>query len=183
MDKEYELLMKEFKKECEEIALDCENEGYPAHGSNYELRVSQLRESDYYAPLFRQSQKGVKAMTVKELMELLIKCDENALVFVGCEGYTNLESGETDIMTNERGDVLIVDSCYYDGEYVERQVKTMKTIKLINRKTKKIVYQKDLDKIASINTTYKNIVIEYHNGLKEMYYKSFINMVIEQKGR
>ena len=55
----------------------------------------------------------------------------------------------------------------------------MKTIKLINRKTKKIVYQKDLDKIASINTTYKNIVIEYHNGLKEMYYKSFINMVIE----
>ena len=58
----------------------------------------------------------------------------------------------------------------------------MKTIKLINRKTKKIVYQKDLDKIASINTTYKNIVIEYHNGLKEMYYKSFINMVIEQKG-
>lgn len=59
-------------------------------------------------------------MTVKELMELLAKCDENALVFVGCEGYTNLEDGETDIMTNERGDILIVDSCYYDGEYVER---------------------------------------------------------------
>lgn len=58
-------------------------------------------------------------MTVKELKELLNKCDD-ALVFVGCEGYTNLESGETDIMTNERGDILIVDSCYYDGEYVER---------------------------------------------------------------
>jgi len=47
-------LQKEFDEECEEIALECEEEGYPAHGSNYDLRVEQLMESDYYEPLFRQ---------------------------------------------------------------------------------------------------------------------------------
>lgn len=31
-------LNKLYNKECEEIALGCEEEGYPAHGTNYELR-------------------------------------------------------------------------------------------------------------------------------------------------
>lgn len=32
--------------ECEEIAEECELEGYPANGSNYELRCSEARK--YY---------------------------------------------------------------------------------------------------------------------------------------
>lgn len=37
-------LEKAFKAECEEIALECEEEGYPSHGSNYDLRCSSLWE-------------------------------------------------------------------------------------------------------------------------------------------
>lgn len=36
--------------ECEEIAEQCEAEGYPAHGSNYDLRVEALEE--FYPELF-----------------------------------------------------------------------------------------------------------------------------------
>lgn len=36
----------DFEKECEEIAFQCELEGYPAHGSNYELRCEDARK--YY---------------------------------------------------------------------------------------------------------------------------------------
>lgn len=50
LDKLYD----EFKLECEEIAEGCVDEGYPAHGSNYDLRVENLMRSDYYAPLFIQ---------------------------------------------------------------------------------------------------------------------------------
>ena len=42
MGKTKEEILKEFDDECEEIAQLCEEEGYPAHGSNYELRVSDL---------------------------------------------------------------------------------------------------------------------------------------------
>ena len=45
-----ERLMKEFQEACEEIARECEAEGYPAYGSNYELRVEALKES--YPELF-----------------------------------------------------------------------------------------------------------------------------------
>lgn len=47
-----EKLREEFAAECEEIAAQCEAEGYPSMGSNYELRVERLREDPYYAPLF-----------------------------------------------------------------------------------------------------------------------------------
>lgn len=30
---------------CEEIAAECESEGYPSHGSNYELRTDELKKS------------------------------------------------------------------------------------------------------------------------------------------
>ena len=33
-----------FKDDCEDIAEQCEQEGYPRHGSNYELRVEGLLE-------------------------------------------------------------------------------------------------------------------------------------------
>lgn len=42
-------LFSDYKKECENIAINCEAEGYPAYGSNYDLRCSQLWE-DYYKP-------------------------------------------------------------------------------------------------------------------------------------
>lgn len=31
-----------FKEDCEDIAEQCEKEGYPSHGSNYDLRVDNL---------------------------------------------------------------------------------------------------------------------------------------------
>lgn len=40
----------EYKAECEAIAEQCEAEGYPAMGSNYELRCSQLEP--YYPEIF-----------------------------------------------------------------------------------------------------------------------------------
>lgn len=35
-------LYKEYEKGCEQIAADCEKEGYPGYGSNYDLRAGQL---------------------------------------------------------------------------------------------------------------------------------------------
>lgn len=54
MTKELARLEMEFKADCEDIAILCEEEGYPSCGANYELRVEQLRELEYYAPLFRE---------------------------------------------------------------------------------------------------------------------------------
>ena len=39
-------LEKQYREECQEIAEQCEAEGYPANGSNYELRCSEVRK--YY---------------------------------------------------------------------------------------------------------------------------------------
>ena len=36
----------QYRDECEEIAEQCEAEGYPANGSNYELRCDDARK--YY---------------------------------------------------------------------------------------------------------------------------------------
>ena len=42
-----EELMEDFKEACVEIAQECAEEGYPSHGSTYELRCSALWY-DYY---------------------------------------------------------------------------------------------------------------------------------------
>jgi hypothetical protein len=39
-------LEEEYTDECERIAEECESEGYPSHGSNYNLRCEQVRK--YY---------------------------------------------------------------------------------------------------------------------------------------
>lgn len=39
-------LEQQYRNECEEIAEQCEAEGYPVNGSNYELRCSEARK--YY---------------------------------------------------------------------------------------------------------------------------------------
>lgn len=36
-------LEKQYREECKEIAEQCEAEGYPANGSNYELRCENAR--------------------------------------------------------------------------------------------------------------------------------------------
>lgn len=36
----------EYEEECQEIACQCAEEGYPSHGSNYELRCENARQ--YY---------------------------------------------------------------------------------------------------------------------------------------
>lgn len=46
----YEHLYDEYTARCEAIADQCEAEGYPAHGSNYDLRVEQLQAE--YPELF-----------------------------------------------------------------------------------------------------------------------------------
>lgn len=38
-------LEKEFAEECEKIADECTAEGYPSHGTNYDLRCANIRES------------------------------------------------------------------------------------------------------------------------------------------
>ena len=37
-------LEQSFLEECEEIAFQCEEEGYPSHGDNYELRCAEARK-------------------------------------------------------------------------------------------------------------------------------------------
>ena len=37
-------LRAEYAQECEKIADQCIEEGYPSHGSNYELRCENIRE-------------------------------------------------------------------------------------------------------------------------------------------
>lgn len=37
-DRKVDELYNQFLAECEEIADQCEEEGYPSHGSNYDLR-------------------------------------------------------------------------------------------------------------------------------------------------
>lgn len=39
-------LEKQYRDECQEIAEQCETEGYPSNGSNYELRCENARK--YY---------------------------------------------------------------------------------------------------------------------------------------
>ncbi len=39
-------LESEYEEECEEIAIQCADEGYPSHGANYELRCENARR--YY---------------------------------------------------------------------------------------------------------------------------------------
>lgn len=38
-------IINEYYAECREIAAECEAEGYPAHGENYDLRCEALWES------------------------------------------------------------------------------------------------------------------------------------------
>ena len=37
----YEQAMAAYTAECDEIAQQCQEEGYPSHGSNYSLRAEQ----------------------------------------------------------------------------------------------------------------------------------------------
>jgi hypothetical protein len=37
----YEEAMMAYNAECDKIAQQCREEGYPSHGSNYELRITE----------------------------------------------------------------------------------------------------------------------------------------------
>lgn len=45
-------LEEQYIKECEEIAEECEAEGYPSYGTNYDLRCSDARR--YYDELIEK---------------------------------------------------------------------------------------------------------------------------------
>ena len=47
-------LYKQYLEECDEIAEQCEEEGYPSHGSNYDLRIENLQKS--YPELFAEQE-------------------------------------------------------------------------------------------------------------------------------
>ena len=40
----YEEAREKWREECDEIAAECTREGYPAHGSNYEIRAERAWE-------------------------------------------------------------------------------------------------------------------------------------------
>lgn len=52
-----ENLMKEYMDACDEIAEQCREEGYPDHGSNYDLRTEQLWNG-YFQPQFDALEGG-----------------------------------------------------------------------------------------------------------------------------
>lgn len=45
-------LEEQYLEECADIAAECEAEGYPAHGSNYDLRCADARR--YYDDLLEK---------------------------------------------------------------------------------------------------------------------------------
>ena len=45
-------LYENYSKDCDEIAAQCAEEGYPAYGSNYELRIENLKRD--YPELFEE---------------------------------------------------------------------------------------------------------------------------------
>lgn len=53
-------LDRQFEDDCDKIAEQCEAEGYPSHGYNYELRVEQLEEfyRDKYNAIEMKYEKG-----------------------------------------------------------------------------------------------------------------------------
>lgn len=61
-------------------------------------------------------------MLVKELKELLNKCNDESNIFVGCEGYSNYMDSESDtnLLIDDLGNYILVDNCYYsfDNGYV-----------------------------------------------------------------
>lgn len=48
-----EEIMDQFQKDCTEISAECVEEGYPSHGSNYDLRRESLWKDylDWYPEL------------------------------------------------------------------------------------------------------------------------------------
>lgn len=62
-------LYKAYLAECDEIAEQCRAEGYPSHGSNYELRVEQLKE--YYPELFDENTSVYVIKEEEELTEFV----------------------------------------------------------------------------------------------------------------
>ena len=51
-------LYKQYLEECDEIAEQCEEEGYPSHGSNYDLRIESLQKS--YPELFAEQEEELE---------------------------------------------------------------------------------------------------------------------------
>lgn len=62
-------LYKDYLAECDAIAEQCVAEGYPSHGSNYELRVEQLKE--YYPELFDENTSVYVIKEEEELTEFV----------------------------------------------------------------------------------------------------------------
>ena len=56
--KNLKALAAEFAEELKQIAEDCEAEGYPSHGENYDLRVDNLMRDPYYADLFEDEEEN-----------------------------------------------------------------------------------------------------------------------------
>ena len=60
-------------------------------------------------------------MKVKDLKKSLERFDDDAIIYVGCEGYSNYENPKDEYVINIRkivseseNAILIADSCYYD---------------------------------------------------------------------
>lgn len=59
-------MWRQFDEECEVIARECAEEGYPSHGENYELRVEALKE--YYPELFEEPEEEPEEETIAARM-------------------------------------------------------------------------------------------------------------------
>lgn len=68
---ERERLMREYIEACDEIAAQCREEGYPDHGSNYELRTESLWE-EYYLPAIEALEDSTQGPAEIELIDSTI---------------------------------------------------------------------------------------------------------------
>ena len=78
-------LYAEYEKDCDDIARDCSEEGYPSRGSNYELRCSMLWTSFYQSQLYDIDSK---------YPELDEEYEEDGYEEYEEDGYGDIEDGE-----------------------------------------------------------------------------------------
>ena len=54
-------------------------------------------------------------MTVKELKEILLKCNDDSEIVIGCQGYLTEYNAYDEIRVKENGNaVYITDNCFYN---------------------------------------------------------------------
>lgn len=116
----YEEALAEYNADCEAIAEQCEAEGYPANGNNYELRCSQLEQD--YPELFGEDEEEEEEAE-PTAREILI-ADGNTAAEAGRrlkDGTYTIYHAE-DLTTPGEGELEDIADCMRAGYFDENEI-------------------------------------------------------------